>query len=73
MPLLNEVIARNLKRFGLRIERIETPYGEFMVKKGASGETLLTEMKPMRNITSDSYGLQSRRAASRGLRGPFEY
>lgn len=71
MALLNEIIARKLKRFGLRIERIETPYGELMVKRGATGETLLTEKKKMHEITRS--GMKSRRVASRGLRGSFEF
>jgi len=71
MALLNEIIARNLKRFGIRVERIETRFGDLMVNRGASGETFLSEMKEMREITRS--GMQSRRVASRGLRGPFVF
>ena len=33
MSLSKEVIARNLARFGIKVDRIVTPYGDFLVKE----------------------------------------
>jgi len=60
--LLNEIIARNLARLGIRADRIVTPYGDIVVK-----EHPLWQTYPYKLDGDASHHLLSGDQAARGL------